>query len=118
MVYFTREVSPEALVKMYDALGVKIPGKVAIKLHSGEKGNPNYLRPKFVKPLIDHVGGTVVECNTAYPGERDTTDKHVKLWQTMVGVNTSTSTSWTLTAKWNWISPTAYRSRRIMSARI
>lgn len=78
-VYFTKEVSPEALVKMYDALGVKLPGKVAVKLHSGEKGNPNYLRPKFVKPLIDHVGGTVVECNTAYPGERDTTDKHVKL---------------------------------------
>ena len=78
-VYFTHEISPEILVKMYDALGVKLPGKVAVKLHSGEKGNPNYLRPEFVKPLIEHVNGTIVECNTAYAGQRDTTEKHVKL---------------------------------------
>ena len=78
-VYFTKEVSPESLVKMYDALGVKLPGKVAVKLHSGEHGNQNYLRPEFVRPLIEHVNGTVVECNTAYPGARDTTEKHVEL---------------------------------------
>lgn len=80
-VYFTKEISPESLVKMYDVLGVKLSGKVAVKLHSGEKGNPNYLRPEFVKPLIEHVNGTVVECNTAYPGQRDTTEKHVKLME-------------------------------------
>ena len=78
-VYFTTEISPESLVKMYDALGVKLPGKVAVKLHSGEHGNQNYLRPEFVRPLIEHVNGTVVECNTAYPGARDTTEKHVEL---------------------------------------
>ena len=80
-VYFTKNVSPEILVKMYDALGIKLPGKVAVKLHSGEKGNPNYLRPEFVKPLVDHVNGTVVECNTAYAGQRDTTEKHIKLME-------------------------------------
>lgn len=78
-VYFTTEISPESLVKMYDALGVKLPGKVAVKLHSGEHGNQNYLRPEFVRPLIEHVNGTVVECNTAYPGARDTTERHVEL---------------------------------------
>lgn len=78
-VYFTKKISPESLVKMYDTLSVNLPGKVAVKLHSGEKGNPNYLRPDFVKPLVNHVNGTVVECNTAYPGQRDTTEKHVKL---------------------------------------
>lgn len=78
-VYFTKKISPESLVKMYDTLGVNLPGKVAVKLHSGEKGNPNYLRPDFVKPLIERINGTVVECNTAYPGQRDTTEKHVKL---------------------------------------
>ena len=80
-VYFTKDVSPEVLVKMYDALGIKLPGKVAVKLHSGEKGNPNYLCPEFVKPLVDHVNGTVVECNTAYAGQRDTTEKHIKLME-------------------------------------
>ena len=78
-VYFTKEAGPDVLVRMYDALGIKLPGKVAVKLHSGEKGNPNYLRPEFVKPLIEHVNGTVVECNTAYAGQRDATEKHVKL---------------------------------------
>lgn len=78
-VYFTTEISPESLVKMYDALGVKLPGKVTVKLHSGEHGSQNYLRPEFVRPLIEHVNGTVVECNTAYPGARDTTKKHVEL---------------------------------------
>lgn len=78
-VYFTRDISPEGLVKIYDALGVELSGKVAVKLHSGEKGNKNYLRPEFVKELVDHVGGTVVECNTAYDGARNTTEKHIEL---------------------------------------
>ena len=78
-VYFTKEISPSALVKIYEALGVELPGKVAVKLHSGEQGNQNYLRPSFVKELVDKVKGTVVECNTAYPGARNTTEKHQKL---------------------------------------
>ena len=64
---------------MYEVLGVNLPGKVAVKLHSGEQGNKNYLRPEFVKNLVERVNGTVVECNTAYPGARNTTEKHRKL---------------------------------------
>lgn len=65
-VYFTKEITPESLVKLYKVLGKKLDGNVAVKLHSGERGNQNYLRPEFVKPIIDEVDGTVVECNTAY----------------------------------------------------
>lgn len=78
-VYFSKEITPENIVRMYEKLGVELPGKVAVKLHSGEKGNQNYLRPEFVKPIIDRVNGTVVECNTAYGGARNTTEKHVEL---------------------------------------
>lgn len=78
-VYFTRDISPENVVKMYEALGVKLPGRVAVKVHSGEKGNQNYLHPEFMRPMIEEVDGTVVECNTAYDGARDTTEKHEKL---------------------------------------
>lgn len=78
-VYFTRVITPEQVVKMYDILGKKLEGKIAIKVHSGEEGNQNYLKPEFWKPIVEHVGGTVVECNTAYEGERNSTDKHVKL---------------------------------------
>ena len=67
-VYFTKEITPESLIKIYETLGVNLKGNVAVKLHSGEKGNQNYLRPEFVKPLVEHVNGTVVECNTAYAG--------------------------------------------------
>ena len=78
-VYFTKEITPESLVKIYEKLGLKLEGNVAVKLHSGEKGNQNYLRPEFVKPLVDHVNGTVVECNTAYEGARNSTEKHKQL---------------------------------------
>ena len=78
-VYFTSEITPESVIKMYEKVGVKLPGKVAVKLHSGEEGNQNYLRPEFVKKIVEHVNGTVVECNTAYAGERNTTEKHKKL---------------------------------------
>lgn len=78
-VYFVREITPEDLIKIYRALNISLPGKVAVKLHSGEAGNQNYVKPEFVKPLIDELRGTVVECNTAYPGERDTTKKHEAL---------------------------------------
>lgn len=78
-VYFIKEITPENVVKIYKKLGVELPGKVAVKLHSGEQGNQNYLRPEFVKPIIDEVNGIVVECNTAYGGARNTTEKHVEL---------------------------------------
>ena len=75
-VYFTREISPEAVLRMYEVLGKKLQKRVAVKVHSGEPGNQNFLRPEFFKPVIDAVRGTVVECNTAYEGERNTTDAH------------------------------------------
>ena len=81
-VYFSREITPEKVVELYDLVGKELPGKVAVKLHSGEQGNQNFLRPGFWKPIIDHVDGTVVECNTAYDGERNTTAKHQKLMET------------------------------------
>ena len=80
-VYFTKEITPESVVRLYDTLGVKLNGKVAVKLHSGEEGNQNYLRPEFVKNIVKHVNGTVVECNTAYDGARNTTEKHEKLME-------------------------------------
>lgn len=79
-VYFSRTITPEKVLEMYQLLGKKLEGNVAVKLHSGEVGNQNFLKPEMWKPVVDHVGGTVVECNTAYEGERDTTEKH---WQTM-----------------------------------
>jgi hypothetical protein len=79
-VYFTKEITSEGVIALYEALGVELPGKVAVKLHSGEVGNQNFIRPPFWKPMIDHVNGTIVECNTAYSGKRDTTADH---WETM-----------------------------------
>ena len=82
-VYFSREISPEKVVEMYKALGVELPGKVAVKLHSGEQGNQNFLGPDFWRPVIEAVDGTVVECNTAYGdkygGVRDHNEGHIKL---------------------------------------
>lgn len=78
-VYFSRTITPEKVLELYNLLGKELPGKVAVKLHSGEKGNQNFLKPDFWKPMIEHVNGTVVECNTAYEGERNTTEKHLKL---------------------------------------
>lgn len=77
-VYFTRSLEPSAVVKLYDLVGKELKGKVAIKLHSGEPGNQNFLAPDFWSPIINHVGGTAVECNTAYDGARNTTEKHLK----------------------------------------
>ena len=78
-VYFSRTITPEKVLELYKMVDKKLPGNVAIKLHSGEKGNQNFLGPDFWKPVIDYVGGTVVECNTAYEGQRNTTEKHKKL---------------------------------------
>ncbi len=80
-VYFSKEISPEKVLEMYKRLGVNLPGKLAVKVHSGEEGNQNFLRPEFWKPVIDELHGTVVECNTAYPGKRNTTKKHTKLME-------------------------------------
>ena len=77
-VYFTRTIAPEKVLEMYRMLDCTLPGKVAVKLHSGEVGNQNFLRPEFWKPVIEAVNGTVVECNTAYEGQRDSTEKHKK----------------------------------------
>ena len=78
-VYFIKEITSENIIKIYNALGKKLEGNVAVKLHSGEKGNRNYLKPEFVKDIVKYVNGTVVECNTAYEGARNTTEKHRKL---------------------------------------
>jgi uncharacterized Fe-S center protein len=84
-VFFSREITPEKVVELYRALGIVLPGKVAVKLHSGEKGNQNFLRPDFWRPMVEAVNGTVVECNTAYGkafgGERDYTEQHWKLME-------------------------------------
>lgn len=77
-VYFSGTITPEKVLEIYKLLGKELKGKVAIKLHSGEVGNQNFLKPDFWKPIIDFVGGTVTECNTAYEGERNTTAKHLK----------------------------------------
>lgn len=77
-VYFSRTITPEKVLELYRMTGRTLGGKVAVKIHSGEVGNQNFLKPDFWKPVIDHVGGTVVECNTAYEGSRNTTDRHMK----------------------------------------
>ncbi len=74
-------MTSESLVRVYEALGIELKGRVAVKLHSGEQGNKNYLKPEFVEDLVKRVNGTVVECNTAYPGARNTTEKHKKLME-------------------------------------
>lgn len=78
-VYFSRELTKENIVNMYKKLGVDLKGKVAVKVHSGEEGNQNYLKPEFFEDIVKCVNGTVVECNTAYEGTRNTTEKHKEL---------------------------------------
>ena len=77
-VYFSRTITPEKVLELYQTMDKTLSGKVAVKVHSGETGNQKFLRPDFWQPLIEHVGGTVVECNTAYEGTRNTTEKHIK----------------------------------------
>lgn len=79
-VYFSREITGEKVLELYKMLGKELSGNVAVKVHSGEKGNQNFLRPDFWKDIIDYVKGTVVECNTAYEGERNTSEKHKRLF--------------------------------------
>lgn len=80
-VYFCKTITPEKMVEMFKILEKELPGKVAIKVHSGEKGNQNYLKPEFMKPIVEHVKGTIVECNTAYEGERNITQRHEVLME-------------------------------------
>ena len=77
-VYFTKSLCPEKVLELYEKVGKELKGKVAIKLHSGETGNQNFLKPEFWEPIIKRVGGVAVECNTAYEGTRNTTEKHLK----------------------------------------
>ena len=79
-VYFTEELTAEALQKIYHALGVSLKGKVAVKISTGEPGGHNFLQPALIKPLVQELQGTIVECNTAYEGRRNTTAAH---WETM-----------------------------------
>lgn len=78
-VYFIKDITPENVVKIYEKLGKELTGKVAVKVHSGEEGNQNYLHPEFMRSIVEHVHGTIVECNTAYEGARNTTEKHQQL---------------------------------------
>ena len=76
-VYFSKTITPEKVLELYKLLGKELPGNVAIKVHSGEPGNQNFLKPEFWKDVVAHVGGTIVECNTAYEGRRNTTERHI-----------------------------------------
>ncbi len=80
-VYFTKKITPEKVIEMYRALDRPLTGRVAVKVHSGEAGNQNFLHPEFMRPMVEYVKGTVVECNTAYDGERNSTEKHEKLME-------------------------------------
>ena len=78
-VYFSKKISSKTVLDLYNMVGKELKGKIAIKVHSGEEGNQNYLKPIFYKDIITYLGGTVVECNTAYSGSRNTTEKHKKI---------------------------------------
>ena len=94
-VYFTREITPQAVVRLYHELGIELPGRVAVKVHSGEKGNQNFLHPEFWKPMVEEVHGTVVECNTAYGDATEacaiTPNPIASCWKSMGGRNISRS---------------------------
>lgn len=79
-VYFTKDITPEALIKIYEALNTELKGKVAVKISTGESGGHNFLDSNLIKDLVNKLNGTIVECNTAYPGTRNTTEAH---WQTI-----------------------------------
>lgn len=78
-VYYSSDISSKGLIKIFKELNIELKGNVAVKLHSGEEGNQNYLKPEFLREIIEYVKGTVVECNTAYEGQRNSTKKHKKL---------------------------------------
>lgn len=94
-VYFTKEITPEALVKIYKTLGKEAKGRVAVKISTGEAGGHNYLKPELIGKLVGEVGGTIVECNTAYAGKRMTSADHWKVIWTTVSTRLPVWTSWT-----------------------
>ena len=78
-VYYCKDITPENLIKIYNALGVKLDGNVAVKVSTGEAGSKGYLKANLIKPLVDMLNGTIVECNTAYPGKRNTVEEHLQV---------------------------------------
>ncbi|MBQ3306036.1 DUF362 domain-containing protein [Candidatus Saccharibacteria bacterium] len=78
-VFFTKEITPESLRKVYEALGVKLPGKIGVKVSTGEKGAKGYLKADLIGPFVKSLNGTIVECNTAYAGARNTAEDHLKV---------------------------------------
>ena len=94
-VFFTRQITPESVVELYRKLDIALPGKVAVKVHTGEKGNQNYLRPEFWRPMVEEVHGTVVECNTTYGDATEacaiTPNPIASCWKSMGGRNISRS---------------------------
>ena len=80
-VYFSKIITPARVIDLYKAVGKKLEGHVGVKVHSGEVGNQNFLRPEFLKPMVDYVDGTTIECNTAYEGSRNTTERHKRTFE-------------------------------------
>ena len=83
-VYFTKTITPEKMIEMYNKLDIKLTGNIGVKIHSGEKGNKNFIRPEFLKPIVDYLDGTIVETNTSCPvdfGVRTTEERHMKLME-------------------------------------
>ena len=80
-VYFSKTLTPERVIDLYKAVGLNLNGNIGVKVHSGEEGNQNFLRPEFLKPMIEYVNGTVIECNTEYDGSRNTSEKHKRLFE-------------------------------------
>ena len=80
-VYFSKVLTSQRVIDLYNAVGLKLKGNIGVKVHSGEEGNQNFLRPEFLKPMIDYVEGTVIECNTAYEGSRNTSEKHKRTFE-------------------------------------
>lgn len=93
-VYFTKEITPESLVKIYKALGVEAKGRVAVKISTGEGGNTHYLKPTLIRNLVDEVNGTIVECCTAYGGSRQDPKNTGRRFTTMASTASSPWISW------------------------
>lgn len=78
-VYFTKNITSDNLIKIYEMLGVKLNGKVGVKVSTGEAGSKGYLKADLIGPLVKKLNGTIIECNTAYPGARNTAEEHMKV---------------------------------------
>ena len=91
-VYFTKTITPEKLIEMYNKLDIKLTGNIGVKIHSGEKGNKNFLRPEFLKPIVDYLDGTIVETNTSCPEDLEL-ELHLRdilnFWKNMAGLKRS-----------------------------